>query len=94
MSFRGEASGGVAKCRLFSQADNVVKITVDVYKPAAFILWPITNYDNVLLQFMIAWLLQFLTTVFTFYDIITIHVINGISLKAATSNGLPWEDKQ
>ena len=76
-------------------ADNVVKITVDIYKPgAAFILWHITNYDNVLLQFKIAWLLQFLTTVITFYDIITIHVINGISLKAATSNGSPWEDKQ
>ena len=67
------------------EADNVVKITVDIYKPAAFILWPITNYDNVLLQFTIAWFLQFFTTVITFYDIITIHVINGISLKAATS---------
>ena len=34
----------------------------------------------------IAWLLQFLTTVIPFCDNITkIHVINGISLKAATS---------
>ena len=75
-------------------ADNVLKITVDVYKPAAFILWPITNYENVVLQFTIAWLLQFLTTVIPFYDNITkIHVINGISLKAATSK-LALEDKQ
>ena len=71
-------------------ADNVVKITVDIYKPAAFILY----HDNVVLQFTIAWLLQFLTTVIPFYDNITkIHVINGISLKAANSSS-PWEDKQ
>ena len=49
---------------------------------------------NVVLQFTIAWLLQFLTTVIPFYDNITkIHVINGISLKAANSSS-PWEDKQ
>ena len=30
--------------------------------------WRITNYDNLLLQFTIAWLLQFSTTVITIYD--------------------------
>ena len=33
-------------------ADNVVKITVDIYKPAAFILGPITIYDSLVVTIL------------------------------------------